>query len=200
MDLIYARKMERINTRILFVPKFRSDCQYKYYTICHCHLNSKPTLSSQNLSNPFFMLLSSCLKLYAVWHCLMHTAFRSDRAMVTFALLYVHSCFLFISVQADKSKRYSSSVYWDTKQTVFFNSVCSKYVNENNVNNFFNPYTVHCCSVCTISQQMHYNNILQLLHVSTYVRHHQGAFFWVSCWVTLTLRRLTTYIYVVPHR
>jgi hypothetical protein len=28
-------------------------------------------------------------------------------------------------------------------------------------------------------------NIPQLLHVSTYVRHHQGAFFYVSCWVTL---------------
>jgi hypothetical protein len=31
-------------------------------------------------------------------------------------------------------------------------------------------------------------NILQLLHVSTYVHHHKGAFFHVSCWVTLKMR------------
>jgi hypothetical protein len=33
----------------------------------------------------------------------------------------------------------------------------------------FNPYTVHFCSVCTISQQMHYSDSLLITFYSSYM-------------------------------
>jgi hypothetical protein len=64
---------------------------------------------------------------------------------------------------------------------------------------FINPLNTELNPIChllallggatiVVVSRIKVSNILQLLHVSTYVRHHQGAFFWVSRWVTLKMQ------------
>jgi hypothetical protein len=55
---------------------------------------------------------------------------------------------------------------------------------------YFKLYTVHFCSVFTNkpTNALFWQFIVPLLHVSTYVRHHQGAFFYLMSYIKNTCR------------